>query len=211
MNRRRPPGRRITVSVPATTANLGPGFDCLGAALAWRNTFECTLLPRGSARRLAVEVCGPESDGIPTDERNLVYRAVAKVFARCRITVPPVQLRIISEIPLARGLGSSATGIVAGVLIGNHLCGCRLEERELLNIAAGLEGHPDNVAPALLGGLCVVTMRGKRVTAVRLDPPSGLRALLLVPSIRVPTSRARAVLPERYSCLLYTSPSPRDS
>lgn len=188
----------IAVTVPATTANLGPGFDCLGAALAWRNTFECSAVPVGSTPRLIVAVRGTESDGIPTDERNLVYRAIQKVFARCRVAVPPMRLRITSVIPLARGLGSSATGVVAGVLLGNRLCGCRLADRDLLDIAAGLEGHPDNVAPALLGGLCVAAMRNGHATAVRFDPPAGLRALVLVPSIRVPTSRARAVLPARY-------------
>ena len=189
---------RITVKVPATTANLGPGFDCLGAALAWYNTVVCIAGPAAGVPRLSVAVRGSESDGIPTDERNLVYRAIRKIFARCRAAVPPMRLCITNVIPLARGLGSSATGVVAGVLIGNRLCGCRLSGRELLDIATGLEGHPDNVAPALLGGLCVATMRDGRATAVRFDPPTGLRALVLVPSIRIPTSRARAVLPERY-------------
>jgi homoserine kinase len=180
----------FAVHVPATSANLGPGFDALGLALGLANTVRVE-----PSDRVEVIVEGEGAGALATDAENLVYRALARLAERADVAPPPVRLRCANTIPLARGLGSSSAAIVAGLLAGNHLLGAPLGRADLLGLAVAIEGHPDNVTPALLGGvrICVVGERGLVQTAVPLARP--LRAVLFVPDRPMATAEARGLLP----------------
>lgn len=154
----------VSVTVPATTANLGPGFDCIGAALTLYNCFGFTSLDAGSAP-LSMQVRGEEADKVKTDESNLVYQAFVKFYQYIEQTPPPVQIEIEMAVPLARGLGSSATAIVGGLVGANQLAGGLLSQAEVMALAIAMEGHPDNVVPALLGGVSFGGNEGVERTA----------------------------------------------
>ncbi len=142
----------FTVTVPATTANLGPGFDCIGAALSLYNSFQFSHLEPSATEKLKITVTGPEAAKVKTDKSNLAYVAFVKLYDRLNQSPPPVAIHIDMEVPLARGLGSSATAIVGGLVGANELAGAPLSQVEVMQLAIELEGHPDNVVPALLGG-----------------------------------------------------------
>jgi len=139
------------VSVPATTANIGPGFDCLGAALTRYNHFTFTPVPEPAS--LQIEVSGQNCDRVPTDASNLAYIAFQKFFQRLEQSVPGVHLRIELDVPLARGMGSSSTAIVGGILGANALAGEPLNPHALAELATAIEGHPDNVVPPCWGAV----------------------------------------------------------
>lgn len=181
---------RVRVSVPASVANLGPGFDALGLALDLFNVVEAE--PGGEGVR--VEMVGEARDLAPAD--NLVLRAIQQAFALAGTDLPPLRLRLTNRIPVGCGMGSSAAAIVAGVVVANALLGDPWPPEKLLALATELEGHPDNVAPALWGGLVVSCGSGDGVRWIRLDAPSELQAVLVIPEIVVPTREARRVLPE---------------
>jgi len=142
----------FTVTVPATTANLGPGFDCIGAALSLYNSFQFSLLEPSATEKLKITVTGAEAAKVKTDDSNLAYVAFVKLYDRLDRSPPPVAIHIDMQVPLARGLGSSATAIVGGLVGANLLAGKPLSQVEVMQLAIELEGHPDNVVPALLGG-----------------------------------------------------------
>ncbi len=127
-----------------------------------------------------------------------MYRACERLAHAAGLPLPPLRLTVTSDVPLARGLGSSASALVAGIVAANALLGEPLTRAELLDLAAREEGHPDNVGAALLGGAVIATLDGGRVNAVRVSPPDALGALVLVPDFELSTSRARAALPDRY-------------
>ncbi|MBI4313057.1 MAG: homoserine kinase [Chloroflexi bacterium] len=181
----------VTVHVPATTANLGPGFDCLGLALDLQNT----VTVERSGQRL-IEIAGEGEKELSRQTDNWVYQGMAALCKRIEQTVPPVRIICHNRIPLSRGLGSSAAAALSGVLASNALCDDALPQRELLLLAAALDGHPDNVAPALLGGCQIVVQDDEQglVTAPVPVPPE-LRAVLFLPDFAMPTAQARAVLP----------------
>ncbi len=185
--------RHHAVSVPATTANLGPGFDAFGMALD--RTLDVRSRPR-DASGVRVEVTGECATELPTDETNLVWRTLATFCERHAVPVPEVGLVMHNRVPLERGMGSSSAAIVAGLTLARALTGVVLGDRELVELADELEGHPDNVAPALLGGLvaCARTPGGRLVIR-RINPAPRLRPLLLVPDDRQLTTEARAALP----------------
>ncbi|MCC3590291.1 homoserine kinase [Microcoleus sp. PH2017_28_MFU_U_A] len=142
----------VTVTVPATTANLGPGFDCIGAALSLYNSFQFSLLETSATEKLQITVTGAEAAKVKTDDSNLAYQAFVKLYEYLRQSPPPVAIHIDMQVPLARGLGSSATAIVGGLVGANCLAGKPLSQVDVMQLAIELEGHPDNVVPALLGG-----------------------------------------------------------
>ncbi|MDQ2097945.1 MAG: homoserine kinase [Tychonema bourrellyi B0820] len=142
----------ITVTVPATTANLGPGFDCIGAALSLYNSFQFSRLEPSATEKLKITVTGQEAAKVKTDDSNLAYVAFVTLYDRLNQSPPPVAIHIDMRVPLARGLGSSATAIVGGLVGANELAGAPLSQVEVMQLAIELEGHPDNVVPALLGG-----------------------------------------------------------
>lgn len=181
---------RVRVSVPASVANLGPGFDALGLALDLFNVVEAEPAPEG----LQVEMVG-EARGLPAGE-NLVLRAMERAFALAGRALPPLRLRLTNRIPVGCGMGSSAAAIVAGVVVANALLGDPWPPERLLDLACDLEGHPDNVAPALWGGLVVSCRSGDGVRWIRLEAPSELQAVLVIPEMVLPTREARRVLPE---------------
>ncbi|AGB41521.1 homoserine kinase [Halobacteroides halobius DSM 5150] len=183
----------LKLKVPATTANLGPGFDTLGMALELYNTLEVTKIEEG----LEIIIEGYGADELPIDEKNLVYQAMNKVFKKTCYYPSGLRLRLSNQVPLARGLGSSATAIVAGMVAANKLTGEKLSTEELLNLATRLEGHPDNVAPALLGGIVVSTLQDKgRVMYEKIAVPE-LKVVVCIPDYQVSTTEAREVLPKK--------------
>lgn len=181
----------VRIAVPATTANLGPGFDALGMALGIYNILEVERT-EGPVR---VDVKGEGRRELEPDDNNLVYRAARLAFEAAGRRAPSLRIRQVNRIPLARGLGSSAAAIVGGMVAANFFLDPPLPLDELLNLAAGLEGHPDNVTPALLGGVTISYMDGDRVIYERIKPPRGARAVVAIPAFPLPTSVAREVLP----------------
>ena len=183
---------RLTVRVPATVANLGPGFDAFGLALSLHN--EITVDTDAGA---SVAVEGEGADELPTDETNLVVRAMARMYSHWRSGVAPVSVHCVNRIPLERGLGSSAAAIVGGLLLADRMIGPPSVDRsELLAMAVELEGHADNAAAALLGGL-VIAHDG---VADRFDPSPDLRPVMLIPDDeRVGTEEARRALTPQVS------------
>jgi homoserine kinase len=142
----------VTVTVPATTANLGPGFDCIGAALSLYNRFQFSRLEPSATEKLKITVTGQEAAKVKIDDSNLAYQAFIKLYGYLNQSPPPVAIHIDMQVPLARGLGSSATAIIGGLVGANELVGKPLSQVEVMQLAIELEGHPDNVVPALLGG-----------------------------------------------------------
>ncbi len=184
----------IRVRVPATSANLGPGFDALGIALRLYNTLELE-----AAERPGIEIRGEGAEALPRDPSHLAYRAALAAVERAgpRARGPrPRAFRLAqhNRIPLARGLGSSAAAILGGAAAANALLGGPLDRQALLDLAAEIEGHPDNVAPALLGGAVACARTADGVRWVRLTLPP-LRAVLAVPDCTVSTEAARRLLP----------------
>ncbi|NLW16305.1 MAG: homoserine kinase [Firmicutes bacterium] len=178
------------VVVPATTANLGPGFDCLGLALTLYNTL---VVRPAASRQLVVEGAG--AGILAEDETNLVWRAACHLWRRVGHPEPTLALYMHNAIPLSRGLGSSSAAIVAGLLLANWVAGEPLGQSELVALATELEGHPDNVAPALLGGLVVSALDDSRVLTARFPWPTELQLVVAVPEFELATQQARQALP----------------
>ncbi len=188
----------IQVSVPATTANLGPGFDCLGAAWTLHNDFRFTRLADGEALQILAR--GEGADKLTTDETNFVYQSFSKLFAHLQQPVPPVRIEIDAAIPLSRGLGSSATAIVGGLVGANALAGEPLSRAAIAALATEIEGHPDNVVPALMGG-CRLAASGIEQDWEICELPwhQSICPILAIPDFTLSTEKARQVLPESYS------------
>lgn len=180
----------VRVLVPATTANLGPGYDCLGLALNLFNTLE--MAP---AREWNLTIRGEGQGTLREDETNLAWRSMCKLWQETGTSIPVVNITMTNQIPPGRGLGSSAAAIVGALLAANYWAGQPLTQDELLQMAAELEGHPDNVAPALMGGLTVSVSACRRVTVLKLDFPNSLKLVACIPEFRLATSEARQVLP----------------
>jgi homoserine kinase len=177
-----------TVRVPASSANLGPGFDTLGLALDIY--LECRF---ASSDSLSIEVAGRDAASIATDETNLIWRTIAGYCSQ------PIHLQIDNDIPLGKGLGSSAAALTAGVVIANELLGTNWSRAQILNEAARREGHPDNVAACVLGGVTVSAIDDNgNARAIRLDLPPAINVAVVVPDFTLATSKARAALPECY-------------
>lgn len=178
----------ITVQVPATTANLGPGFDCFGMALTLYGRFTFEELPAGL-----------RFEGVPEAFCNADNRAVRAYFSALKAMNLPqagLFLRIASDIPVSHGLGSSASLIAAGIFAANAAHGSPFSQQQMLTLATVLEGHPDNVAPALLGGLTVSMMTDGQAIAVPCPVSERIHVCALVPDFELSTHRARAVLPQ---------------
>lgn len=187
--------RRIVVDAPASTANLGAGYDALALAVELVDRVEVEVVDEPG---LTIEVEGEGSGALPRGPDNR-FAAALETGLRWGLGEVPAgvgwRVRMANAIPLVRGLGSSAAATVAGLVAANALAGDPLDEHKLLGLAARLEGHPDNVAAALLGGFVVVVAEEGRVEAVRFDPPSRLRCVFFVPALELSTTRMRGILP----------------
>lgn len=187
-------GTTIEVKAPASSANLGPGFDCVGISFALYTTVRVKV-----QEVLEIVPIGKDLEGTPRDETNIVYQAMLALAQEAGQVLPPVRLEIESGIPLARGLGSSAAALVAGMVAANELLGKPLNTQQLFDLASRLEGHPDNAGASLVGGAVVATFDGQTSKYLQFQLPQHLRALLVVPQYALETSKARGVLPETYS------------
>ena len=193
---------KVSVKVPATTANLGPGFDCMGMALPIYNTvtIEETVLP---GTGIEINVIAEDSatddfslEHIPMDENSIIYKAVELLYNSIGQTPSELRITIHSQIPIARGLGSSASVIVGGLLAANELLGRPADEAALLSIATEVEGHPDNVTPAIVGGLVITSSEDDgSIVYKRLDWPSEWSITVCVPEYELATDISRSVLP----------------
>jgi homoserine kinase len=182
----------FTVSVPATSANLGPGFDTLGMALEIVNKIHVE-----PALRWELRLTGEGVQHLPTGDRNLVARSINTAAHRWGLRLPPARLTCDNIIPLSRGLGSSSAAIVAGLLVADRLGGSERSRDEVLHLASELEGHPDNVTPALLGGVQACALSGGQVVHARVQVRRAPAIALFVPNAPMPTREARRVIPRR--------------
>jgi len=202
----------VTVTVPATTANLGPGFDCIGAALSLYNRFQFSRLEPSATEKLKITVTGQEAAKVKTDDSNLAYIAFVKLYDRLNQSPPPVDIHIDMQVPLARGLGSSATAIVGGLVGANELAGAPLSQVEVMQLAIELEGHPDNVVPALLGGCRLAASNPPPQPPLTTGGQGGgsweicdipwqpnIVPVVAIPDFELSTAEARKVLPADYS------------
>lgn len=194
---------KISVKVPATTANIGPGFDCLGLALPLYNTIiiEETVLP---GTGIEINVMNDDTldddlmlEHIPMDENSIIYKAVELLYNSIGQTPSELKITVQSQIPIARGLGSSASVIVGGLLAANELLGRPADEVALLSIATEVEGHPDNVTPAIVGGLVFTSQEDDgRIIYRKLDWPEEWNITVCVPDYELSTDISRSVLPK---------------
>jgi homoserine kinase len=182
----------VRVRVPASSANLGSGFDALGLALALYDQVDVEIIESG----LSVQVFGEGADTLPLDETHLVLRAFRAAATRLDVHPPGLSLRCVNEIPHARGLGSSAAAIVAGITAAYALAGHPLDD-DALHLAADLEGHADNAAASLLGGLVLAWRDPARFRALRLEPHPDLRPVALIPDEHSATKVTRGLLPDK--------------
>ena len=180
---------KIKVSVPATSANIGSGFDALGLAVTLYNTvtFEESEV---------LDISSADGTRIPRGESNLVYRSAKGLFEKAGKQIPPLKITQTNPIPMARGLGSSSACIIAGLLGANRMLGDVLNTQELLTLATSIEGHPDNVAPALLGGLTSSVFEDGKVYSVKRNVDETLCFAAIVPDYKLLTEAARAALPK---------------
>ncbi|MCL6457651.1 MAG: homoserine kinase [Gorillibacterium sp.] len=184
-------GRTVLIKVPASTANLGPGFDSLGLALELYSWFEMSAAPQTK-----FNLYGEQTAGLPVDKSNLVYMVAQQVFARVGVAIPEMEISIYSDIPLTRGLGSSAAAIVGALMAANELIGGPLTSDELFQMASSIEKHPDNVGASLFGGLVVAFWDGLQAEYIRVELDSRLETVVAIPDFQLSTEKARKVIPQ---------------
>jgi len=182
----------VLVRVPASTANLGPGFDTLGMALQLH--LWVSMKPADQA---IIRLHGSDLEGVPTDESNLIYRIAQKVFDEAGIDRRPIEMEVYSEIPLTRGLGSSASAIIGGLVAANQLIGEPLDAGRLYDMATAIERHPDNVGASLIGGIVAAAWDGEHTTYARVEPDRYLSTVVAIPQFQLETKQARGVLPSQ--------------
>ena len=183
----------IKVRIPATSANLGSGFDSLGLAVGGMYNYVYMQETDG------LSILSRDNDQVPLGEDNLVYKTAVGLYSLCGRKLPGLAIEQISHIPFARGLGSSSACVVGGLVGANELMGRPLSQDDIIDVAATLEGHPDNSTPALVGGLVTAVLQDRRVYYVKQEVGQELKLAAIVPDFELKTSQARAVLPEGVS------------
>lgn len=183
----------VKVCVPGTTANCGPGFDAVGIACTVYNDLELILTEQGS---LLIEIEGEGKGIIPTDEKNIVLQVIKNVLKKVGKEYQGIHIKMYNRIPLSRGLGSSAAAIVSGIVAANAATGNLLSKAEMLDMATAIEGHPDNVAPAIFGGITISVMEENQARYLRFIPPGKLNMVVAIPEFNLSTHSARQVLPQ---------------
>ncbi len=181
----------VTVISPASSANIGPGFDCLGVALNMYNKAQFELIDKG----LEI-VIKDDADFLPRGEDNYVYKSFKAVYDEAGEVCPPVRISLWSDVPVTRGLGSSSSSIILGLMGANRLLGDRFTKDELVSIATRIEGHPDNAAPALLGGFVASIYENDKVTYARAEVPDTIRFAAMIPDFYMQTKASRGILPK---------------
>ncbi|MDR1663777.1 MAG: homoserine kinase [Clostridiales bacterium] len=202
----------IRIKIPATSANLGPGFDSIGVALSLYNYVEIeTGSPDGRPLTIRAKPRAPGNEtlswyrepvaGVPTDESNLIYKSISYFYRLAGEPIPPFTITQEDYIPMDRGLGSSAACVTAGLLAANHFTGRNMPLEKLIDIAARIEGHPDNTTPALAGGMTVGVMTDNGLVYSKVEGPwvTGLKFAVFIPTFKLATKKARAVLPPQYA------------
>lgn len=187
---------RVTVTVPATTANIGVGFDCLGAALTMSNEFQFVVVDNNTKLKIMVE--GAEAYKVGLGDSNLLYRSLVELYRQIGQTPPNLEITIGLGVPLSRGLGSSATAIVGGLLGANSLAGNPLSQAEIMELAISLEGHPDNVVPALKGNCLLSVADSGTWQIVEIAWHQDIIPIVAIPNFELSTREARSVLPKKY-------------
>lgn len=182
----------IKLQIPATSANLGAGFDALGLALSFYNTAEME-------ENDVIDIKSLDGTVIPEDEKNLIYVSVKDLYDVCGKPLKGLTLRQTNAIPMARGLGSSSACIIAGLVGANKMLGDPLTKDDLVDLAAQIEGHPDNTAPALLGGIVTAVFDGRKVHWVKQEVYTRLKFVAIIPDFELKTEKARACLPKEIS------------
>ncbi len=185
----------VKVKVPATSANLGPGFDSMGLALGLYNYVTVEETEQG----LVIDILDESRTFLAKDERNLVYKSMKEVFKKVGYQVKGLHLTLENNIKVTRGLGSSSAGIVSGLVAANEIAGNKLSMNELLYMATEIEGHADNVTPALLGGFTVTVKQNNRIQYVRTELKDDLKFAAFIPDFFLQTKKARGVLPHSVS------------
>lgn len=180
------------IQIPATSANLGAGFDALGLALTFYNYVEMEESDR-------IDIKSSDGLDIPTDEKNLIYISAKDLFNVCGKKLDGLKLRQTNSIPMARGLGSSSACIIAGLVGANKMLGDPLTKDDLVDLSAQIEGHPDNTAPALLGGIVTAVFDGRKVHWVKQEVFTKLKFVAVIPDFELKTEQARACLPKEIS------------
>ncbi|OPX90452.1 MAG: Homoserine kinase [Pelotomaculum sp. PtaB.Bin104] len=183
----------IRVQVPATTANLGPGFDCLGMALELHNVVEMTPASSG----LTIEVSGEGAADLPRNGDNLVYQAAQRVFQQVGFIPAGLRLRLINQAPVARGLGTGTAAIVGGIIAANLLTGGRLSVKEIIALASSIGGWSPGIVPAVLGGIVVSLPADGEAKYLKIQPPQGLKSIVAVPEFLLPPNNLRDILPSQ--------------
>ncbi len=186
------PPESFTVDVPATSANLGPGFDSLGLALDIVNSVHVQ-----ASDRWEMAITGEGAKQLPSGDRNLLLRSITTAARRWDVDLPPLKLTCTNQIPLSRGLGSSSSAIIAALVITDRLGGGGRSDDDILQLASELEGHPDNVTPAFLGGVQACALAGGKVVHARVPVKRAPGLAVYVPDVPMPTREARRVLPRR--------------
>jgi len=188
------------VRVPASTSNLGPGFDCFGLALKLYLTVRATAVPDSSDQCRVTTTGAKENEALPRNAVNLIYRAMSFAARREGVSLPPVELTVHNEIPLASGLGSSAAAIVAGTKLGGLIAGKEIPNETIQNYATEFEGHPDNVGASLHGGFVASCVGSDgAVISAKFAWPTHIRVVVVSPQSQLPTHVARAALPRMVS------------
>ncbi len=182
---------RVRVKVPATTANMGPAFDCMGMAMEIWNTVDAEV-----SQRPYVTVEGLGQEMLPKGRENVVYQAAELLYQEMGMQMPPLHFHLTNEIPMRRGLGSSASAIIGGLMAANVLAGEPLRKEDIFPLTLQLEHHPDNLAPCLMGGCQIVVIEGGKPWARSVPFPDNLGIVLFIPDLEIPTPAARAVLPQ---------------
>ena len=188
---------KMKVKVPATTANLGPGFDVFGAALSLYNEFEAEYVPNASKTKFVLK--GEGKTSLPAGERNIFWKSMAETFkllGNDKYNLKNLNITIKTGIPLSGGLGSSASAIIGGITLANALCGGKLSKDQIAQLGMKIEGHPDNIAPAVYGGLCVCYKNENGGSEVMALPVPKMKIVMCVPSFELRTKRSRQALPK---------------
>lgn len=180
---------KIILQIPATIGNFGPGFDSLGVAIKLYNHFE---IKYNHIKKTNITIIGEGEKEIPKDEKNLIYRVMKKVYPG----IKNVSIKQINNIPLERGLGSSATAILCGTITASLIKEERMKNQDIIEKAINFEGHPDNIIPAFYGGLCICYKKESNFCHIKLNLPENLYVVLCVPNIKVKTEDARKILPK---------------